>query len=70
MASIVHLTGDAGLLDGPIRLQPAAMGVLDGGLSPDEEGGGAGAGTGRAARVSRSRLHAAPAAVARDDPRA
>jgi 4-hydroxyacetophenone monooxygenase len=37
MASLVHLTGDASLLDGPIRLQPANMGVLDGGLSPEQE---------------------------------
>jgi 4-hydroxyacetophenone monooxygenase len=37
MASIVHLTGDTSLLDGPIRLQPAIMGVVQGGLSAADE---------------------------------
>ncbi len=37
MMSLVHLTGDAGLLDGPIRPGPAAMGDTQGGLSDEEK---------------------------------
>ncbi|MCW5893689.1 MAG: NAD(P)/FAD-dependent oxidoreductase [bacterium] len=33
MMSLVHLTGDAALLDGPIRPGTATMGAVDGGLS-------------------------------------
>ena len=33
MMSLIHLTGDASLLDGPIRPRPAMMGDVEGGLS-------------------------------------
>jgi 4-hydroxyacetophenone monooxygenase len=37
MMSIVHLTGDASLLDGPIRPAPVVMGELQGSLSEDDK---------------------------------
>jgi 4-hydroxyacetophenone monooxygenase len=37
LASLVHLTGDASLLDGPITPRPAVMGVVTGGLAPEDE---------------------------------
>lgn len=37
MMSLVHLTGDASLLDGPIRPGCAAMGEVDGGLSREDK---------------------------------
>ena len=33
MMSLVHVTGDASLLDGPIRPQKAVMGEVQGGLT-------------------------------------
>ena len=37
MMSIIHLTGDPGLLHGPIRPGAAMMGEVDGGLSDDDK---------------------------------
>jgi len=37
LMSLVHLTGDAGLLDGPIRPGRAVMGEVQGGLSAEEK---------------------------------
>jgi 4-hydroxyacetophenone monooxygenase len=37
MMTLVHLTGDASLLDGPIRPRRTPPGVADGGLSEDDK---------------------------------
>ena len=37
MMSLVHLTGDASLLDGPIRPGAAMMGDVDGGLTAEDK---------------------------------
>ncbi|MEN8160805.1 MAG: NAD(P)/FAD-dependent oxidoreductase, partial [Myxococcota bacterium] len=37
MMSLIHLTGDASLLDGPIRPGPAAMGDTQGGLTDEQK---------------------------------
>jgi 4-hydroxyacetophenone monooxygenase len=37
MVSLIHLTGDASLLDGPIRPGAAMMGDVDGGLTADDK---------------------------------
>jgi 4-hydroxyacetophenone monooxygenase len=37
MMSLIHLTGDASLLQGPIRPKPAVMGEVQGGLSAEEK---------------------------------
>src|SRR5512147_1508481 len=37
MMSLIHLTGDTSLLDGPIRPGAAMMGDVDGGLTEDDK---------------------------------